>query len=134
MRRKEIHMARCHGDSPIQVQDVCTISSTVVSVSGPIGSQSILVLQPTSQFPAPTFTALASDSLGSSGQGQATSLDGQTYGTISESVSTPAVVQSIAGTGSIAVLTVQLNSGLVVQVPANACATPNQGGIALGSI
>jgi hypothetical protein len=128
-------MARGKNDSPIQLSDTVTISGTIVSTSGPIGSQGTAVILPKSQFPAPTFSALGSDSYGASGVGNLISIDGQVYGGVAGGeTSTPGTVTAISGTGSIAVLTVQLNSGLVVQVPANACATSNAGGIALGSI
>jgi len=128
-------MARGKNNQVIQINDTLTISGTVVSVSGPIGSQAQVTILPKSQFAAPTFVALGSDSYGASGVGQALSIDGQVYGgVVGGETSTPAVVTGISGVGSIAILTCLLNSGLSVTVPANACATPNQGGIALGSI
>jgi hypothetical protein len=121
-------MARGRFDVSIQISDSITISSTLVSVSGPIGSSAVMTLLPSSQFVAPTFQALASDSNGSSGVGQGLAYNGLQYGTISESVSTPATVTALSSVGSIALVTALLRSGLSVQVPANACFSANQGG------
>jgi hypothetical protein len=132
-------MARCRSNVPVQPSDQVSILSTFVSVSGPIGAQSLVVLQPLSPvvgFTPPVFTAYGNDSYGSSGVGQATSIDGQSYASVVGSpVSTPGVVQSIvSGVGSIAILSVLLNSGLVVQVPAGSCNTPNNNGVTQGSV
>jgi len=126
-------MAKAKFNSPVQAGDQVTISSTLVSASGPIGSQASVVLLPESPITGvsfPTFTALASDSLGSSGQGQCLAYDGfQIYGTPGESCSTPGVVQAIvSGVGAIAILSVLLRSGALVQVPSGSCTTANNGG------
>jgi hypothetical protein len=127
-------MARGRFDVPIQLGDSITISSTLVSTSGPIGSQGSAVLQPNSQFPSSTITANGSDSVGSSGQGSLLSFDGQIYGTPGESVSTPATVTALSGVGSVALVTAVLRSGLLVQVQANACFCANQGGNSAGAL
>ena len=86
--------------------------------------------QPVLSLVPPTFNALASDSLGSSGQGQGLAYDGyQIYGTVGEQCTTPGKVLAIvSGVGSIAILSVQLRSGLIVQVPSGSCTTPNNMG------
>lgn len=128
-----IYIAKCKGNSPVQSGDQVSINSTLVSVSGPIGSNAVCVLQPQSPITGvvfPTYTAQASDSLGSSGQGICLAYDGyQIYGTIGESCTTPGVVQAIiSGVGSVAVISVLLNSGAVVLVPSGSCTTNNQRG------
>lgn len=132
-------MARAKNDRPVQVGDQVSILSNLVSVSGPIGSQSVVVLQPQSPILGvvqPNFTALGSDSYGSSGQGQALAYDGfQIYGTVGEACTTPGTVLAIvSGVGSITILSVQLRSGAVVQVPSGSCRTANNAGGSAGSL
>jgi hypothetical protein len=120
-------------DRPIVANDVCTILGTVVSITGQ-GSNAVVVIQPTFQFPSATFTSVASDSNGPATNGPALSADHQQY-SVGDATSTPAYVLSVAsGTGNIAILSLQLNSGAVVQVPSGACVTPNNQGITAGSI
>jgi len=126
-------MAKAKGNSPVQVGDQVSILSNLVSIGGAIGSNAVVVLQPQSpvlSLVPPTFNALASDSLGSSGQGQGLAYDGyQIYGTVGEQCTTPGKVLAIvSGVGSIAILSVQLRSGLIVQVPSGSCTTPNNMG------
>ena len=119
-------MARALGNVPVQPGDAVTILGNIVSVAPPLGRQAVVVIQPKAGSP---FTTQGVDNNSPATGGGATSYDGQVYGAVSAETSTPGVVQSIvSGVGSIAVITVLLRSGAVVQVPANACFSASQHG------
>jgi hypothetical protein len=124
-------MARCQNNVPVQVGDSVTVLGTVVSVSGPYGKMANVVVQP--DFGA-QFVCMGADANAPAGNGNALSYYHQQYGLAGDQVSVPATVTAISGTGSIAVLTCTLRSGLSVNVLSGSCVTANQAGVTQGSL
>ncbi|MGD0510284.1 MAG: hypothetical protein ABSA33_00435 [Candidatus Micrarchaeaceae archaeon] len=92
-----------------------------------MGSLLNVVIAPQSN-PSAVFTAYASDSYAPATNGPGLTADAQQSFNPGDQTSTPAVVQSISGSGAQATLTAILNSGLVVSVPAASCSSANQTG------
>lgn len=116
--------ARVRNNTLINVNDRVTCLGNVVSVSGPLGSQALVTIQPLQSVgPDSTFVALGSDSAAVETDAGAPALSkfGKSYGYVGDQTSTSGTVTAITGSGASATLTVTLNSGLSVLVPANSC-------------
>ena len=121
-----IYIARASNNVNVVAGDSITVLGNVVSVSGALGSNATVLVQP--QFGAP-FSCLGSDANAPATNGPATSYDHQQYGNSGDQVSIPATVLSIlSGVGSVALLSVLLRSGLVVTVTSGSVLSANQGG------